>query len=97
MMFLPRAPSRHSVTSGRRYESDNLKLSLSHRFRLLTVCCRRRLAESTRDARAQLQTVEFYYTPPFKLAYCLVSHERVQNSAPHQWLRRTIGELFREL
>jgi hypothetical protein len=37
------------------------------------------------------------YTPPFRLAYCLVNHRRVQKSAPHQWLKRTIGQLFRAL
>jgi hypothetical protein len=37
------------------------------------------------------------YSPPFKLAYCLVSHRRVQNSAPHQWLKQTIGRLFQAL
>jgi DNA-binding transcriptional LysR family regulator len=35
--------------------------------------------------------------PPFKLAYCLLSHRRTQKSAPHQWLKQTIGELFQSL
>jgi hypothetical protein len=37
------------------------------------------------------------YTPPFKLAYCLVNHRRLGNSAPHQWFKRTVGEVFRSL
>lgn len=33
----------------------------------------------------------------FKVANCLVSHQRVQNSAPHQWLRETMRQLLRDL
>jgi DNA-binding transcriptional LysR family regulator len=79
------------------YESDNLMVALATVSG--TDCLLpaggvlNRLATRERNFKPLRST----YTPPFKLAYCLVSHERVQNSAPHQWLRRTIGELFREL
>lgn len=35
--------------------------------------------------------------PTFRIANCLVSHQRVQNSAAHQWLRTTIRQLLQEL
>lgn len=35
--------------------------------------------------------------PPIKLSYCLVSHQRVQHSAAHAWMRQTIRELMKEI
>jgi DNA-binding transcriptional LysR family regulator len=98
MMFQPRAgqPALSHVWPAA-YESDNLIVALESVSR--TDCLLpaggllNRLATRERNFKPLVSS----YTPPFKLAFCLVSHERVQNSAPHQWLRRTIGELFREL
>ena len=33
----------------------------------------------------------------FKVTNCLVSHQRVSNSAPHHWLRATVREVLQEL
>lgn len=80
------------------YETDNLIVALAT---VATTDCLlpaggllNRLA-TPRDLN--FKPLQSTYTPPFKLAYCLVSHERVHKSAPHEWLRRTIGELFSDL
>jgi DNA-binding transcriptional LysR family regulator len=79
------------------YETDNLMVALATLSRtdclLLAGGVLNRLA--TRDLR--FEPLESASAPPFKLAYCLVTHRRVQTSAPHQWLRRTIAPLFRAL
>jgi DNA-binding transcriptional LysR family regulator len=76
------------------YETDNLSVALatvSHTDCLLPAGgLLNRLA--TRELN--FKPLPSVHTPPFKLAYCLVSHRRAENSAPHQWLRKTIGELF---
>jgi DNA-binding transcriptional LysR family regulator len=98
MMFQPRTgqPPLSQIWPAA-YESDNLIVALktvaSTDCLLPAGGLLNRLATRELDFKPLRST----YTPPFKLAYCLVSHERVQNSAPHQWLRRTIAELFRDL
>ncbi|HUO68419.1 MAG TPA: LysR family transcriptional regulator [Gammaproteobacteria bacterium] len=98
MMFQPRAgqPPLSQVWPAA-YESDNLIVALASVSR--TDCLLPAGGVLNRLATRELnfKPLRSTYTPPFKLAYCLVSHERVQNSAPHEWLRRTIGELFRDL
>lgn len=79
------------------YETDDLTVALATVSRtdclLLAGGLLTRL--TTRDL--SFQPLESANTPPFKLAYCLVSHRRVQKSAPHQWLKRAIAELFQAL
>jgi DNA-binding transcriptional LysR family regulator len=79
------------------YETDDLTVALATVSRtdclLLAGGLLTRL--TTRDLN--FQPLESANTPPFKLAYCLVSHRRVQKSAPHQWLKGAIGELFQAL
>jgi DNA-binding transcriptional LysR family regulator len=98
MMFQPQSgqpPLSHIWPAA--YESDNLMVALATVSG--TDCLLPAGGVLNRLATRELnfKPLRSTYTPPFKLAYCLVSHQRVQNSAPHQWLRRTIGELFRDL
>jgi DNA-binding transcriptional LysR family regulator len=98
MMFLPRAgqPALSHVWPAA-YESDNLTVALASVSRTDCLLPAGGLLNRLATRELNFKPLVSTYTPPFKLAYCLVSHERVKNSAPHQWLRRTIGELFREL
>jgi DNA-binding transcriptional LysR family regulator len=98
MMFLPRAgqPALSHVWPAA-YESDNLIVALASVSRTDCLLPAGGLLNRLATRELNFKPLVSSYTPPFKLAFCLVSHERVQNSAPHQWLRRPIGELFREL
>ncbi|MEO8465688.1 MAG: LysR family transcriptional regulator [Gammaproteobacteria bacterium] len=79
------------------YETDDLTVALATLCRtdclLLAGGLLNRLA--TRDMN--FAPLESSLAPPFNLAYCLVSHRRVQKSAPHQWLKETIAELLKTL
>jgi DNA-binding transcriptional LysR family regulator len=98
MMFQPRAgqPPLSQVWPAA-YESDNLIVALATVAGTDCLLPAGGLLNRLATRELDFKPLRSTYTPPFKLAYCLVSHERVQNSAPHQWLRRTIGELFRDL
>ena len=98
MMFQPRAgqPPLSQVWPAA-YESDNLSVALATVASTDCLLPAGGLLNRLATRELNFKPLRSTYTPPFKLAYCLVSHERVQNSAPHQWLRRTIGELFRDL
>jgi DNA-binding transcriptional LysR family regulator len=98
MMFQPRAgqPPLSQVWPAA-YESDNLTVALATVASTDCLLPAGGLLNRLATRELNFKPLRSTYTPPFKLAYCLVSHERVQNSAPHQWLRRTIGELFRDL
>ena len=98
MMFQPRAgqPPLSQVWPAA-YESDNLSVALATVAGTDCLLPAGGLLNRLATRELNFKPLRSTYTPPFKLAYCLVSHERVQNSAPHQWLRRTIGELFRDL
>jgi len=98
MVFKPRAGQLPlSQLWPAAYETDDLTVALATVSRtdclLLAGGLLNRL--TTRDLK--FQPLESTNTPPFKLAYCLVSHRRVQTSAPHQWLKRTVAELFQAL
>jgi len=98
MMFQPRAgqpPLSHVWPAA--YESDNLIVALASVSRTDCLLPAGGLLQRLATRELNFKPLVSTYTPPFKLAYCLVSHERVQNSAPHQWLRGTIAELFRDL
>jgi DNA-binding transcriptional LysR family regulator len=98
MMFQPRAgqPPLSQVWPAA-YESDNLIVALACVSRTDCLLPAGGLLNRLATRELNFKPLVSTYTPPFKLAYCLVSHARVQNSAPHQWLRQTIGELFRDL
>jgi DNA-binding transcriptional LysR family regulator len=76
------------------YETDDLTVALAtvSRTDCLLLAGGVLNGLSTRDAN--FKPLKSTYTPPFRLAYCLVNHRRVQKSAPHQWLKRAIGRLF---
>ena len=98
MMFQPRAgqPPLSQVWPAA-YETDNLIVALATVAGTDCLLPAGGLLNRLATRELNFKPLRSTYTPPFKLAYCLVHHERVQNSAPHQWLRRTIGELFRDL
>jgi DNA-binding transcriptional LysR family regulator len=98
MMFQPRAgqPPLSQVWPAA-YESDNLSVALATVASTDCLLPAGGLLNRLATRELNFKPLSSTYTPPFKLAYCLVSHERVRNSAPHQWLRETIGELFRDL
>jgi DNA-binding transcriptional LysR family regulator len=79
------------------YETDNLTVALATVSRTDCLLLAGGLLTGLSTRELNFKPLESTYTPPFKLAYCLVSHRRVQKSAPHQWLKRTIGELFKAL
>jgi DNA-binding transcriptional LysR family regulator len=98
MMFQPRPgqPALSQVWPAA-YESDNLIVALASVSRTNCLLPAGGVLNRLATRELDFKPLRSTYTPPFKLAYCLVSHERVHNSAPHQWLRQTIGELFRDL
>ena len=98
MMFQPQAgqPALSHVWPAA-YESDNLIVALASVSKTNCLLPAGGVLNRLATRELDFKPLRSTYTPPFKLAYCLVSHERVQHSAPHQWLRRTIGELFRDL
>ena len=96
MMFQPRAgqPTFSKIWPAA-YETDNLLVALATVASTDCLLPAGGLLNRLATRELNFKPLRSTYTPPFKLAYCLVSHERVRNSAPHQWLRQTIGELFR--
>lgn len=98
MMFQPRAgqPPLSQIWPAA-YETDNLSVALTTVSKSNCLLPAGGLLNRLATRELNFKPLRSSSTPPFKLAYCLVSHERAQNSAPHQWLRRTIGELFRDL
>ncbi len=79
------------------YETDNLTAALatvSHTDCLLPAGG---LLNGLATRELAFKPLRNTYTPPFELSYCLVSHRRVQRSAPHQWLKGKIADLFRRL
>ena len=79
------------------YETDNLTVALTTVSRTDCLLLAGGLLNGLATRDLNFKPLESSSTPPFKLAYCLVSHRRVQKSAPHEWLKRTIGELFQAL
>jgi len=79
------------------YETDNVTVALATVSRtdclLLAGGLLTRL--TTRDLN--FKPLASTNPPPFKLAYCMVSHRRVRTSRPHQWLKGTIEQLFQAL
>jgi DNA-binding transcriptional LysR family regulator len=79
------------------YETDNLTVALTTVARTDCLLPAGGLLNGLATRERRFEPLPSTTTPPFKLAYCLVSHRRTASSAPHQWLERTIGELFKSL
>jgi DNA-binding transcriptional LysR family regulator len=79
------------------YETDNLTVALSTLSRTDCLLAAGGLLTGLATRELNFKPLQSTYTPPFKLGYCLVSHRRVQKSAPHQWLKQTIARLFQAL
>ena len=98
LMFQPRAgqPPLSQLWPAA-YETDNLTVALATVSRTDCLLLAGGVLNGLGTRALTFEPLPSTQTPPFELAYCLVSHRRVQSSAPHEWLRQTIGELFREL
>jgi DNA-binding transcriptional LysR family regulator len=79
------------------YETDNLMVALATLSRTDCLSLAGGLLDGLTSRDLSFKPLESASPPPFKLAYCLVSHRRVQKSAPHQWLKQTIAEVFKTL
>jgi DNA-binding transcriptional LysR family regulator len=79
------------------YETDNVTVALATVARTDCLLLAGGLLNGLTTRDLNFKPLESSNAPPFKLTYCLVSHRRVRQSAPHQWLKRTIGELFKAL
>ncbi len=98
MIFKPRAgqPPLSQLWPAA-YETDDLTVALATLSRTDCLLLAGGLLNRLATRELNFKPLESTTPPPFKLAYCLVSHRRVQKSAAHQWLKRTIGELFQAL
>jgi DNA-binding transcriptional LysR family regulator len=79
------------------YETDNLTVALATVSRTDCLLLAGGLLNGLTTRDLNFKPLESTNAPPFKLTYCLVNHRRVQKSAPHQWLKRTITEVFHAL
>lgn len=79
------------------YETDNLTVALSTLARTDCLLPAGNLLTGLATRELNFKPLASTYTPPFKLVYCLVGHRRLRNSAPHQWLKQTIGQIFETL
>jgi len=79
------------------YETDDLTAALATLCRTDCLLLAGGLLNRLATQELRFKPLDSTAAPPFKLAYCLVSHRRVQKSAPHQWLKQTITELFKAL
>ena len=98
MMF--RAPDGQTPLRDRwpaAYETDNLTVALAAVSQTDCLLPAGGLLNGLATPEMNFKPLTSTYVPPFQLAYCLVNHERVRSSAPHQWLKRTIGQLFQSL
>ncbi|HVY83211.1 MAG TPA: LysR family transcriptional regulator [Steroidobacteraceae bacterium] len=79
------------------YETDDLTVALATVSRTDCLLLAGGILNGLTTRDLGFRPLDSTAPPPFKLAYCLVSHRRVQRSAPHQWLKGAIGELFQTL
>ena len=98
MMFQPR-PGQPALSQlwPAAYETDDLTVALATLSRTDCLLLAGGVLNELATPDVNFKPLKSTYSPPFKLAYCLVSHRRVQSSAPHQWLKQTIGRLFQAL
>ncbi len=98
MIFKPRAgqPPLSQLWPAA-YETDDLTVALATLSRTDCLLLAGGLLNRLATRELNFKPLESATAPPFKLTYCLVSHRRVQKSAAHQWLKRTIGEQFQAL
>lgn len=78
-------------------ETDNLIVALSTLSQTDCLLPAGGLLNRLASPEMNFEPLASTYTPPFRLEYCLVTHRRVQQSAPHAWLRETIRQLFQSL
>ena len=74
------------------YETDDLTVALAIVSRTDALLPAGGLLTGLASKELQFKPLPSTYTPPFKLAYCLVSHQRVRRSAAHLWLKRAIKD-----
>jgi DNA-binding transcriptional LysR family regulator len=79
------------------YETDDLTVALMTLARTDGLLPAGGLLNKLATRELNFKPLHSTYTPPFKLAYCLVTHRRVHKSAAHQWVRNTIKQLFQQL
>lgn len=79
------------------YETDNLFVALTTVSQTDCLLPAGGLLNGLATRELNFKPLPSTNAPPFKLAYCLVSHRRTDNSAPHRWLRETITQLFDSL
>jgi len=79
------------------YETDNLTVALATVSQTDCLLPAGGLLNGLATRELDFKPLKSTYTPPFRLEYCLVTHQRVEKSAPHQWLKGTIAELFQSL
>lgn len=98
MMFRPRSgqPSLSQLWPAT-YETDDLTVALATVSRTDCLLLAGGVLNGLATRDLSFRPLDSANPPAFKLDYCLVSHRRVQRSAPHQWLKRTIAELFQTL
>ncbi|HTR00630.1 MAG TPA: LysR family transcriptional regulator [Candidatus Acidoferrum sp.] len=98
MMFQPRAgqPSLSQQWPAA-YETDDLTVALATLARTDGLLPAGGLLTGLATREVNFKPLPSTYTPPFRLAYCLVSHRRVQKSAVHLWLKDTIKQLCGQL
>jgi DNA-binding transcriptional LysR family regulator len=97
MMFQTRGQPLLSHRWPAAYETDNLIVALATIAQTDSLLPAGDLLTGLATRELAFKPLPSANTPPFKLAYCLVSHRRLQNSAPHQWLKRAIGQVFQTL
>jgi DNA-binding transcriptional LysR family regulator len=79
------------------YETDNLMVALTTLVQTDCLLLAGGLLDGLATRELAFKPLPSAYTPPFKLAYCLVSHRRIGNSTAHHWLKQTIAEIFATL
>jgi DNA-binding transcriptional LysR family regulator len=97
MMFQTRGQPLLSHRWPAAYETDNLIVALATVATTDALLPAGDLLTGLATRELPFKPLPSTHTPPFKLAYCLVSHRRLRNSAPHQWLKHTIRRVFRSL
>lgn len=98
MIFRPRTGQQAlSQVWPAAYETDDLAVALATVSRTDCLLLAGGLLNRLASRDLNFEPLTSATAPPFKLAYCLVTHRRVQKSAPHQWLKRVIAEVFAEL
>lgn len=97
MMFQSRGQPLLSHRWPAAYETDNLIVALAAVARTDCLLPAGDLLTGLATRELAFKPLPSTNPPPFKLAYCLVSHRRLKNSAPHQWFKGLIRQVFATL